>query len=92
METIAELKDRGKEKLDDFIADDDIMNKLMQKAAEAKEELETRISEMVKQMYEKMKIAHTGKIEELEQSIKQLRNELALAEARIVNIEMTGRA
>jgi polyhydroxyalkanoate synthesis regulator phasin len=93
MGKIAEMSAKGKEKLDEFIEDfegDDekkLSEKILEKAAQAKEELEQKIGEMVVKLYDKMNIAHTEQIKELSNRIEALKKELALAEARIVNLE-----
>lgn len=93
MSRIAEMNAKGKEKLEDFLEglhDDDektLSEKLLLKAAQAKEELEQKIGEMVAKLYDKMNIAHTAQIEELQSEIKLLKRELAMAEARIVGLE-----
>jgi polyhydroxyalkanoate synthesis regulator phasin len=91
---VSELKEKGKEKLDDLLEglegndEESLSERLMNKATQAKEELEQKIGEMVVKLYDKMNIAHTEQIRSLQDQIDALKKEVALAEARIVNLEM----
>ncbi len=93
MNKISEMGAKGKEKLDDLIegleGDDEqkLSEKIMEKAIQAKEELEHRIGEVVVKLYDKMNIAHTAQVEKLTKQIDSLKDELVLAEARIIKLE-----
>lgn len=90
---ISKLATTGKEKISELYeniseaGEGQLMEMLMRKAAEAKIELEHRISEFVIESYDKLKIAHTNEIKRLEDEINNLKTELALTEARVVNLE-----
>lgn len=96
MDKIASLSEQGKEKINDFmnekVVDENgvevpFLDKMAIKAHEVKEDIETKIGEMVTAFYEKMNIAHTDKINELQAQIEQMLKDLALAEARISKLE-----
>lgn len=76
---------------DDTIISDDNENQLIHqfllKAKVAKEELETKMEEVAEKIYAKMHITHTNETQELKTAIEKLKTELALAEARIVQLE-----
>ncbi len=91
-ERLASMAEKGKEFVDDFSETDEegetqIIEKLIQKASQAKEEIEKKMEEVAVSVYDKMHIAHTDEIKRLEQEIADLKKELALAEARIVQLE-----
>ena len=93
LDKFSEMGTKGKEKLSEFMegfeSDDgqNLSEKIMEKATQAKEELEQRIGEMVVKLYDKMNIAHTEQIEKLTKQIESLKDELVLAEARIIKLE-----
>lgn len=94
MNKISEVSAKGKEKLDELIEEFDgederkLSERIMQKAAQAGEELEQKIAEVVVKLYDKMNIAHTEQIKELKVQVEMLKKEIALAEARIVTLEI----
>ena len=93
MNAISEMSAKGREKFEGFMEElngedeKSLSEKLMLKAAQAKGELEQKIEEMVIKLYDKMNIAHTQLIADLQTQIESLKKELALAEARIVSLE-----
>ncbi len=96
MEKLTALSEQGKDKINDFMKESlvdadgneiEFMDKLVLKAHQAKEELETKIGEMVASFYEKINIAHTDQLKGMEMRIDQLSKDLALAEARINHLE-----
>lgn len=96
MDKLVELKDQGRDKINAFmkesVVDDngnelEFLDKLALKAQEAKEELETKIGEMVTIFYDKVNIAHVDQIKKMEIKLEQLGKDLALAEARITKLE-----
>lgn len=98
LEKIHELTEKGKDKINNFakekITDSEgneleFVDKMVLKLHEAKEELENKIAEVVETMYEKMRIAHTNQINELEGKIETLTKELSLAKSRIETLENT---
>jgi polyhydroxyalkanoate synthesis regulator phasin len=96
MENLSEMMKKGKEKVNDLIegfanegeADhEQLIQKFLHKAKKAKEELERKMSEVAEKVYEKMHIAHSDEVKRLSDEIASIKKELALAEARIVNLE-----
>jgi polyhydroxyalkanoate synthesis regulator phasin len=94
MKKVGELVEKGKSKINDlteeFTDGDDeetLMQKLIQKAHQAKEELDQKMEEVAIKVYDKMKIAHINEVKKLEVQIDQLKKECASAEARIVSLE-----
>jgi len=96
MDKLSDLSEQGKEKLNAFMKEQQLdeegnempfFDRLMNKAHEAKEELDQKMAEMMEGFYTKIKIAHTNQIEELTLEIEQLKKEMALAEARINHLE-----
>ena len=96
---MAKLKsymEQGKNKIDEFVSEPvvdengnelEFVDKLLKKAHEAREDMNTKVEEMVTALYNKMNIAHTDKIKGLELRIEELSRQLALAEARINHLE-----
>lgn len=96
MEKIHEYTAMGKDKLNDFVKEKitdsegnelEFVDKMVLKMHEAKEELEAKIAEVVENMYEKMRIAHTHQIDALEEKIEAMSKELSLAKSRIEDLE-----
>jgi polyhydroxyalkanoate synthesis regulator phasin len=96
MEKLKDFSDEGKEKINDFMKEKvydengneiEFVDRLMMKVGQVKEELEHKIGEVVAEFYDKVNIAHTDKIKELEDRLEQLTKDLALAEARINHLE-----
>ncbi|MGZ3898712.1 MAG: hypothetical protein ACXVNM_01895 [Bacteroidia bacterium] len=90
---VSEIAQKGKEKLNNMYEDfsgnseEELTDKILRTARQAKEELDKKIEETVTKVYEKMHIAHANDLKELEQQLALVKRELALAEARIVNLE-----
>lgn len=96
IENVSELARAGKKKagelMDEFTdnaehSEELLIEKLMQKAHQAKEELEKKVEEIAASVYSKMHIAHTDETNRLSQEIEKLKKELMQAEARIVHLE-----
>jgi polyhydroxyalkanoate synthesis regulator phasin len=93
MNNLKEMTDKGREKVsaiaNEWMDDDEekLLDKLMHKAHEAKEELEHKIGEVAEKVYAKMNIAHTQQVTALEEQLDAVKRELALAEARIITLE-----
>lgn len=82
LEKLSDLGEQGKEKINAFVkekvVDEDgnemeFMDRLAQRAQQAKEDLESKIGEMVETLYSKMNIVHVKRIEELEKEIQSLK-------------------
>jgi hypothetical protein len=96
IEKMRQLAEEGKDKVNAFMKehqvdedgnDIEFVDKMLQKATELREDLEQKISQVVAELYEKLNIAHTDQISQLEEKIALLSNDLALAEARIEHLE-----
>lgn len=96
MDKLASLTEQGKDKLNSFMKESavdengneiEFFDRLVLKAHQAKDELETKIGEMVTVFYEKVNIAHTDQIKGMELKLDELSKALSLAEARINHLE-----
>lgn len=103
MKSLSEMADKGKKKFEKFMSDistepeegegtangkeSTLMERLVQKAKEAKEEFEEKMEEVAKRVYSKMHIAHTEQVDKLNEELEALKKELALAESRIIQLE-----
>lgn len=96
LDKLASLSEQGKDKINDFMKEKVVdengvevpfMEKMAIKAQEVKGDLETKISEMVTVFYDKINVAHTDKINDLQSQVEQLSKDLALSEARITKLE-----
>lgn len=97
MKNLNEMMKKGKKKAEDIIEGfyegedeegaDGLLQKLVDKTRQAREDLEKKIEEAAVRVYEKMHIAHTDEIKKLSAEIEKLKRELALTEARIVHLE-----
>jgi len=94
LNNLNEMAQKGKVKLgelvDEFSGDENdekLMEKLLHKAQQAKEEFEHKMEEVAKKVYEKVNIAHTDQIKSLEAKIEQLKKELSLTETRVAQME-----
>lgn len=93
MENMAEMTQKGKEKLKDFIdsgegGEGELAQKIFDKASEVKEQIEKKMEEVAQRVYEKMQIAHVNQVKSLELEISELKKELALTEAKLANLEL----
>jgi polyhydroxyalkanoate synthesis regulator phasin len=96
IEKMRQLAEEGKDKVNAFMKehqvdedgnDIEFVDKMLQKATELREDLEQKISQVVAELYEKLNIAHTDQIGQLEEKIASLSKDLALAESRIHHLE-----
>ena len=96
LEKIGELSDKGKESLNkiasESVLDDEgnemeLIDKLVRKTSQAKEELEQRIEELVAQFYKKINIAHADEIKGLDSRLEKADMKIALLEARLNRLE-----
>jgi polyhydroxyalkanoate synthesis regulator phasin len=99
MDRLKDLSEDGKDKINEFMKEKvldengnevEFVDRLLMKAHEAKVELDKKIHEAMATFYDKMSIAHTDKIKELEDRMDQMAKDLALAEARINHLENKG--
>lgn len=92
---LEEMAEKGRKKVNEVIEelsdgegdDGKLLNKLLHKASQAKEELERRMEEIAAAAYKKMHIAHTDEVRVLQSEIEGLKKQLALSEARILLLE-----
>ena len=98
MEKLESLSESGKEKINNFMKDTiidengkemEFLDRLAQKAKETKEDLESKIGEMVANFYTKINVAHSDKILLLQGKIDQMQKDVSLIEARINQLEKT---
>jgi polyhydroxyalkanoate synthesis regulator phasin len=96
MQNLSEMMKKGKKKAEDIFdefsgedeeGEDTLIQKFLQKAKKAKEELEQKIEDTAAKVYQKMHIAHADELKKLAEEVDRLKRELALAESRIVNLE-----
>ncbi|ASS50404.1 MAG: hypothetical protein A3D31_12620 [Candidatus Fluviicola riflensis] len=100
LEKLKGLSEQGRDKINEFMSETIVdehgnevpfTDKLLLKAKEAREDLETKIGEMVASFYEKVNIAHTDKLSGLENKLEEVTKNLELAEARIRHLENSER-
>ncbi|MBT8257408.1 MAG: hypothetical protein KJO49_02980 [Bacteroidia bacterium] len=91
-----EISDKGKDSLNHFasekLTDEDgnemeFIDKVIFKTAQAKQELEDKIEELIVKFYQKVNIAHTDEILALKDQLEKCDQAIALLEARVNHIE-----
>ncbi|MBT8271217.1 MAG: hypothetical protein HKO90_00375 [Flavobacteriaceae bacterium] len=91
-----EISAKGKEGLNQFatetITDEDgneleFIDKIIFKTAQAKQELDEKIEELIAKFYEKVNIAHTDEIRALKDQLEKCDQAIALLEARLNHLE-----
>jgi hypothetical protein len=96
LEKLKDLSEQGRDKINDFMSETVVdehgnevpfTDRLLLKAKEAREELEAKIGEIVAAFYEKVNIAHTGKLTDLETRLEEITKTMALMEASIRHLE-----
>lgn len=95
MDQLSKLASKGKDKLNNMLEgsegeegeENELLCKIVNKAKEAKEELEKRVEEIAVKVYKKMHIAHTDNLKALLVKIETFEKRLNLIEARISNSE-----
>ncbi|HLP53623.1 MAG TPA: hypothetical protein VK151_01270 [Fluviicola sp.] len=99
LEKLKDLSEQGRDKINEFMSEKIVdehgnevpfTEKLLMKAKEAREDLELKIGEAVAAFYEKVNIAHTDKLKELESKLEEITKNIALAEARLHQLESKG--
>jgi BMFP domain-containing protein YqiC len=97
LEKINEYSEKGKDSLNRVAADPlldedgnelELMEKIMYKAGEMKQELELKIEEMVAAFYKKINVAHLDEINALNAKLEKADTTIALIEARLNRLEM----
>lgn len=96
MKNLTEMLGKGKKKAEDFMdefsgdeeeGEEKLLQNILHKAHQAKEELERKIEDAAVKVYQKMHIAHTDEVKRLQDELDRLKRELSLLEARMVNVE-----
>lgn len=95
LNNLNEMAQKGKAKLGDWVdelgnedeSEEKLMEKLIHKAHQAREEFEHKMEEVAKKVYEKVNIAHTDQVKMLEEKIMHLRNELTLIQAGLSKMQ-----
>ena len=96
IERINELSEKGKESINkvasETIIDDEgteleLIDKIIHKTSQAKEELEQRIEELVAQFYKKINVAHADEVRALNDKLEKADMAIALLEARLNKLE-----
>ncbi|KAA3621049.1 MAG: hypothetical protein DWP94_11225 [Flavobacterium sp.] len=97
LEKLHEISDKGKESINkvasDPLFDEDgnemeLVDKMLHKAAEVRQELETKIEEMVAAFYKKINVAHLDEIKALNEKLEKADMTIALLEARMNKVEL----
>lgn len=97
LEKLHEYSEKGKDKINmvasEPLLDEDgneleLMDKIIHKAGEMKEELELKIEEMVAAFYKKINVAHLDEIKALNEELEKADRNIALLEARLNKLEM----
>ena len=96
LEKINEYSKKGKDEINKILSESqldengnelDFTDKIILKAHELKEELNTKIEEKVVKVYEKMKIAHLDEIKAINEKLEKANEKIALLEARLNILE-----
>lgn len=93
MENVTKLVNKGKEKWDQAVEPDedgeevDLMQKIISKAKQAKEELDKKMEEIAVKAYTKMHIAHTDDLKALEEKVEILEKQLNLIQVRVGDLD-----
>ena len=96
LEKLGELGEKGKKKINAFAkerwTDDkgnemEFVEKMLQKAREAKEDLDLKIAGLIEDFYEKINVAHSKQVEVLEEKLAEMNKTIIDAESRINQLE-----
>ncbi len=94
LKNFSEMTQKGKEKFNELVgefaggdSEEKLMEKLMHKAQQLKDEAEQKMEEIAKKVYEKVNLVHTDQVKSMEAIIENLKKELALTEARVAKME-----
>ena len=99
MDKLKELSEQGRDKINEFMSEKSVdengneipfTERVRLKAKEVQEEMEEKMHAMIAAFYEKVSIAHTDKLVELERKLEEVNKILARAEARINQLEGKG--
>ncbi|NOQ71175.1 MAG: hypothetical protein GQ574_04175 [Crocinitomix sp.] len=96
MDRLKEMSEKGKDRINKAVSepllDEDgneleFVDKIIHKAAQAKEELEHKIEELIAKFYKKINIAHLDEIRALNEKAADADKAIALLEARLNQLE-----
>jgi polyhydroxyalkanoate synthesis regulator phasin len=96
LEKLSELGEKGKRKINSLakerLFDDkgnevEFVEKMLQKAREAKEDLDVKITGLIEDFYEKINVAHVKQVEVLEQKLAEMNKNLTDTETRLNQLE-----
>jgi hypothetical protein len=97
LEKLNEYSEKGKENINrvasEPLLDEDgneleLMDKIIHKAGEMKQELELKIEELVAAFYKKINVAHLDEIKALNDKLEKADMAIALLEARLNKLEL----
>ena len=97
LERINEMSEKGKDNINkvasETILDDDgqpleLMDKIIYKTSQLKEEFEEKIEELVIKFYKKINVAHLDDIKALEEKVENADMAIALLEARLNKLDI----
>jgi polyhydroxyalkanoate synthesis regulator phasin len=91
-----ELSEKGKDRINDAFSRSqldeegnelELIDKVILKTSQLKEELEQKIEELIAQFYQKINIAHLDEIKALNERLEKSNKAIALIEARLNHLE-----
>jgi len=97
LERINQMSEKGKDNINkvasETILDDDgqpleLMDKIIYKTSQLKEEFEEKIEELVIKFYKKINVAHLDDIKALEEKVENADMAIALLEARLNKLDI----
>ena len=97
LERINQMSEKGKDNINkvasETILDDDgqpleLMDKIIYKTSQLKEEFEEKIEELVIKFYKKINVAHLDDIKALEEKVENADRAIALLEARLNKLDI----
>ena len=97
LERINQMSEKGKDNINkvasETILDDDgqpleLMDKIIYKTSQLKEEFEEKIEELVVKFYKKINVAHLDDIKALEEKVENADRAIALLEARLNKLDI----
>lgn len=96
MSRLKVMTEKGKNKVNSVMSESimgedgqelEFVDKIIYKAAQAKEELDEKIEELITKFYQKINVAHLDEIKALNYKLEQSDKALALIEARLNKLE-----
>lgn len=93
---LSQMAEKGKANINKMVSEPmldadghemEFVDKLIQKAEQAKDELEEKIEELVAEFYKKINVAHVDEIRALKERLEASERAIALLEARLNRLE-----